>query len=187
MLSTSSTLLYRLCQSTHEAADWERFVDLYTPLLLAWTRRLGLNEHDSADLIQDLFAALVEHLPTFEYNPEKSFRAWLRTLLMNRWRNQVRRRQARQAGEGTLASLSVPDQPPEFEEVEYRQHLVSRALRLMQSEFPDATWKACWETVVHDRPAAEVAAELGISVNSVYLARSRVLRRLREQLHGLLD
>jgi RNA polymerase sigma-70 factor (ECF subfamily) len=186
MLSTSSTLLYRLRNSPQDASAWEKFVDLYTPLLLAWTRRLGLLEHDAADLIQELFTSLVEVLPQFDYDRDKSFRAWLRTLLMNRWRNQQRRRKAIQAGEGVLDTLAAAE-PPEFGEEEYRQHLVARALHLMQSEFPETTWKACWEFVVRDRPAAEVAAELGISVNSVYLAKSRVLRRLREELAGLLE
>lgn len=187
MLSTSSTLLQRLRQAPRESGAWERFVDLYTPLLLAWARKLGLSEHDAADLIQDLFAALVEQLPNFEYDPSKSFRAWLKTLLHNRWRNRLRRRQERQPDSGQLSTVAAPLVPPEFEEAEYRQHLVGRALRLMQGEFPEATWKACWEFAVRGRPAADVAAELGLSVNSVYLAKSRVLRRLREELHGLLD
>jgi RNA polymerase sigma-70 factor (ECF subfamily) len=186
MLTTSASLLQRLRQSPeHEA--WEKFVDVYTPLLFAWTRHLGLNEHDAADLVQDLFAVLVEKLPQFDYDQQKSFRAWLKTILLNRWRNQQRRRAARQPGDSALANLATLEDPPEFEEAEYRRHLVARALRLMQSEFQPATWKACWEFVVHDRPAAEVAAELGLSVNAVYLAKSRVLRRLREELAGLLD
>lgn len=187
MLSTSSTLLRRLRNGPSEAAAWERFVDLYTPLFLAWARRLGLEEHDAADLIQDLFATLLEKLPRFEYDPAKSFRAWLKTLLLNRWRNQQRRRQRQRPAGEALAALPGPNEPPEFEEAEYREHLVGRALRLMRAEFTEQTWRACWETAVHARPASEVAAELGLSVNSVYLARSRVLRRVREELSGLLD
>lgn len=80
-----------------------------------------------------------------------------------------------------------PDPLTELAEAEYRCHLVHRALELMQAEFQTVTWKACWECVVRDRTAAEVAAELGITVNAVYLAKSRVLRRLREELQGLLD
>jgi len=64
---------------------------------------------------------------------------------------------------------------------------VGRALELMRADFQPVTWQACWEFVVRDRPAAEVAAELGITINTVYLAKSRVLRRLREELAGLLD
>lgn len=185
MLSTSSTLLHRLRQPQREAAAWDRFVELYTPLLLAWARRLGLQEPDAADLVQDLFACLVEQLPRFEYDPKKSFRAWLKTLLLNRWRNLARRRQARTGAD--LADLPAPDADPDAEEREYRQHLVSRAAKLIEHEFPAASWRAFWQTAVVGRPVAEVAAELGVTANTVYLARSRVLRRLREELHGFLD
>jgi RNA polymerase sigma-70 factor (ECF subfamily) len=72
-------------------------------------------------------------------------------------------------------------------ETEYRHWLVGRALELMRAEFQPTTWKACWECVVNSRPAADVAAELGISVGAVYMAKSRVLSRLRQELTGLLD
>jgi RNA polymerase sigma-70 factor (ECF subfamily) len=72
-------------------------------------------------------------------------------------------------------------------EAEFQQHLAIRALELMKAEFQPTTWKACWEHVVCDRDPAEVAKELGITVNAVYLAKSRVLRRLRQELAGMLD
>ena len=81
---------------------------------------------------------------------------------------------------------ALPDEEP-FDEVEYRQQLVRRALQIMQAEFEPTTWKACWESVVSGRAATEVAAELGVSVDVVYGAKSRVLRRLRQELAGLLD
>jgi RNA polymerase sigma-70 factor (ECF subfamily) len=87
----------------------------------------------------------------------------------------------------TLTDLASPPQFEAFDEAEYRQHLVSRALQLMQAEFSPTTWKACWEHVVAGRPASEVAAELGIAVGSVYVAKSRVMSRLREELQGLMD
>ena len=81
----------------------------------------------------------------------------------------------------------VPNDAAVLEEQEYRQYVVARALQMMQTDFEPATWKACWETVVQGRAVAEVAAELGISNNAVYLARSRVLGQLRRDLGGLLD
>ena len=82
-----------------------------------------------------------------------------------------------------------PQAPAEdpLEEREYRQFVLGQALRIMSADFEPATWQACWETVVAGRPPAEVAAELGITVNAVYLAKSRVLGRLRQDLEGLLD
>ena len=161
---------------------------MYTPLLAAWTRRLGLPQQEAADLLQDIFTVLVEKLPTFRYDPEKSFRAWLKTILLNRWRNDLRKRaHVKEQGDAGLSEVAAADDLCEFEEEEYRSYLVRRALELMRAEFQPATWKACWEFVVLDRPATEVAAELGITINAVYLSKSRVLRRLREELAGLLD
>lgn len=183
MSATPVSLLERLRQSP-AGEDWARFVDIYTPLMLTWSHRLGLDEHDTADLAQEVFAALVEHLPRFEYDPARSFRAWLKTVFLNAWRKKQRRPPA-----GPLDADRVADPDPalEVDEAEHRRYVVRRALGVMQAEFEPATWRACWELVVQDRPAAEVAAELGTTVNAVYLAKSRVLRRLRTELAGLID
>src|SRR5437016_1663068 len=97
--STSSSLLQRLAQPA-EAGSWDRFVELYTPLMFAWTARMGLSDHDAADLVQDVFAILVEKLPTFRYDPDKSFRAWLKTVLLNRWRERLRKGKAAKEARG---------------------------------------------------------------------------------------
>jgi RNA polymerase sigma-70 factor (ECF subfamily) len=179
--------LERLRQPAEQAA-WARFVDLYTPLLYSWGRRLGLQPQDAADLVQDVFTVLVEKLPGFRYDPHKSFRAWLRTVLLNKWRNRRRRHaEAPLPAAGALPDRAPAEAPDALAEAEYRQRLVGRALHLMRAEFQPATWKACWEVVAGGRPAPEVARELGLTVNAVYLAKSRVLRRLREELDGLLD
>jgi RNA polymerase sigma-70 factor (ECF subfamily) len=188
MEQTSASLLERLRQPGEQEA-WTRFVRLYTPFLYQWARRLELKEQDAADLVQEVFLVLVQKLPEFSYDRHKSFRGWLRTVMLNKWRDHQRRHAPVPVpqGEMFLSELVGPDEIADFQEAEYRQHLVGRALRLMQVEFQPATWQACWEHVVSGRPAAEVAAELGISVDSVYAAKSRVLRRLRQELQGLLD
>jgi RNA polymerase sigma-70 factor, ECF subfamily len=188
MHTTSISLLERIRQPAEREA-WGRFVDLYTPLLYYWACRLGMQESDAADLVQDVFAVLVQKLPAFTYDNGKSFRGWLRTITYNKWRDFQRRRAAAPANgnPAVLANLPAPDSLDTFWEREYRECLVGRALELMQSEFEPATWKACWECVVSDRPAAEVARELGLSVDSVYAAKSRVLRRLRQELSGLFE
>ena len=187
MLTTPPSLLERLRQAPERQA-WDRFVDVYTPLLFAWAGRLGLTGHDAADLVQDVFATLVEKLPEFQYDPQRSFRAWLKTVLVNRWRKLQRRAAVEKRSPGAdLNAVAAAPEVPEFEVEEYRGYLVRRALAVMEAEFQPVTWKACCESVVRDRPVAAVAAELGITVNAVYLARSRVLRRLREELSGLFD
>jgi RNA polymerase sigma-70 factor (ECF subfamily) len=188
MHTTSASLLERLRLPTDQAA-WERFVQLYTPLLYYWARHLGLQPNDAADLVQDVLTALVQKLPGFVYDRHKSFRNWLRTLTLNRWRNNQRRRAVPvlNSAEVDLADQTSPDPVEAFAEAEYRQHLVGRILELMRAEFEPGTWMACWEHVVAGRSAADVAGELGISVGAVYVAKCRVLRRLRQELHGLLD
>lgn len=184
-MDTSATLLERLRQPSQEQA-WTRFVDLYTPLLFHWARRMGCQEADAADLVQEAFTLLLRKMPEFNYDSQKSFRAWLRTVSLNCWHNLQRRKGLPLESDPSLSV--VPDPGNEaFWETDYRNHLVERALQLMQSEFQPATWRSCWECVVNGRPPGEVAAELGISVNAVYIARSRVLSRLREELAGLLD
>jgi RNA polymerase sigma-70 factor (ECF subfamily) len=187
---TSASLLERVRNpADHEA--WKRFVQLYTPVLYAWTRELGMQAQDAADLVQDVFVVLVQQLPHFSYDRHRSFRAWLRTVLLNKWRDRRRHGAALvlDSGEATLAALAGPPgaEGPGLEEAEYRQQLVGRALEIMQAKFQPATWKACWESVVAGRPVEEVAGELGISVNAVYVAKSRVLRQLRRELGELLD
>jgi RNA polymerase sigma-70 factor (ECF subfamily) len=186
VFTTPPSLLQRLRESP-EQATWEKFVDMYTPLLVAWSRRLGLTEHDVADLVQDIFTILVEQLPRFRYDDQKSFRAWLKTVLQNRWRRLSQKRAAEMPAGSHIDELPNPGGWYELEEEEYRRYLVRRALELMQTDFEPATWRACWEFVVNDRPAADVAKQLGITVNAVYLAKGRVLRALREELAGLLD
>ena len=87
MLSTPASLLERL-RRPEPGQAWEQFVRMYTPLLCQWARRLGLQDHDVADLVQDVMVRLHQKLPEFVYDPAKSFRAWLRTVLINQWRNQ---------------------------------------------------------------------------------------------------
>ena len=188
MYTTSVSLLERLRRPAEQEAGWKRFVQLYTPLLFHWSRKLGLSADDAADLVQEVLTLLVQKLPEFNYDERRSFRGWLRTITLNKWRDYRRRRQLpREPGGATLVEVEGPDGAAAFEEAEYRRHLVKQALELMQAEFQPVTWKACWEYMIADRPAGEVARELGISVNAVYLAKSRVLGRLRQELAGLLD
>lgn len=186
MQNTPVSLLQRLHQPGEQHA-WTRFVQLYSPLLARWAHRVGLQGQDVDDFLQDVFTVLVRKLPEFHYNPHKRFRSWLWTVAMNRLRERRRGRTVPLQGGGDLAELPTPDTTENVDEVEYRAYLVQRALELMQAEFQPTTWKAFWECVTANRSAAEVGQELGLTVDAVYAAKSRVLRRLREELEGLLD
>jgi RNA polymerase sigma-70 factor, ECF subfamily len=186
MDTTSPSLLIRLRRPDQHFA-WARFVQLYTPLLLNWAHRWGLQDQDAADLVQEVFVTLVQKLATFQYDQERSFRSWLHLIALNKYRDFCRRRGVRGPTGGDLDDLAAPAEPDDLAETEYQQHLVSRALQLMQAEFAPKMWKACWEHVVAGRPVADVAAELGIAEGTVYVAKSRVMMRLRQELGGLLD
>ncbi len=180
---TPASLLERLAHPDN-GTDWERFVDLYLPLLFYWSRKLGLQEHDAADLVQDILTTLVQKMPHFQYDQTQSFRAWLRTLLMNRFRDRQRRAQPTQV-------LNV-DPPGEdaallLEESEYDQLLVQHAMKYLKREFREKTWKAFWEHGAMGRSAEEVAKELQVTPGAVYAAKFRVLAKLRAELKGLLD
>jgi RNA polymerase sigma-70 factor (ECF subfamily) len=187
MQTTPSSLLVRLRQPGEQQA-WARFVELYAPLLYDWARRFRLQPDDAADLVQDVFVILVRKLPEFVDEPGKRFRGWLWTVVHNAWRSRLRK-----AGRGPRADpadpdeLAAPEAPSEMEAQEYSRYLISRGLRVVRDDFQPTTWKAFEEHVIAGRPAAEVAAELGVTVNAVHLARSRILRRLRAELAGLLD
>lgn len=162
---------------------------LYTPLLFHWSKRLGLPEADAGDLVQAVLSQMVRELPKFSYRPGSRFRGWLWTVTLNKHRERKRRRLEQPHGEfvGDEEPTSPHGLTQEIDEAEYRSYLVDRALQLMRTDFQPATWQACWKYVAEGRPAAEVAAELGLSVNAVHLAKARVLRRLRRELEGLLD
>lgn len=190
MHTTPVTLLQQLRRPDAHAA-WQRFVALYTPLLYHWARRLGLKKPDAADMVQDIFVVLLDKLPQFTYDQRGSFRGWLRAVTFNKWREMQRRAATPGAMPmqlvGEVAGGDCAAALDEAEEAEYRRRLVGGALKLISSEFQPATWRAFWQYVVQGRPAAEVARETELTVNSVYIIKSRVLSRLRLELDGFMD
>jgi RNA polymerase sigma-70 factor (ECF subfamily) len=127
-------------------------------------------------------------LPKFQYQQNGSFRAWLRTVTLNKWRERERKAQLPIESRAGIFDHADPDDPiRDFWDNEYRERLTARALQLMRDEFQETTWRAFWAVVVQSRSGEDVAAELGITVGAVYAAKSRVLRRLRSELAGLTE
>lgn len=188
MSTTSVSLICRLSSSSADEA-WQRFVQLYSPLLFHWARKIGLGPEEAADIVQDVMLVLLNKLPEFEYDPSRSFRGWMRTITLNHCRTYLRQRSRgpQEVLGQEMQQIAAGDDVELFSDEEYRTHLTRRALEIMQTEFETATWRACWEQVVQGRKAAEVADELGLSRNAAYLAKSRVLQRLRQELDGLWD
>lgn len=189
MFETSHTLLARLRTEDRNAA-WERFVRLYEPLLRHWAKKSGFHEADAADLTQEVFVKLVQIVGSYEIRPGQTFRAWLFIVARNCGLDFRRRRATRE--EGMASGLSgVAAREDEdlatLDEQEYRQLLTRRALELIRPDFSEKTWRA-FELATHEGISAQQVAErLDVSANAVYLARNRVLSRLREELEGFVD
>lgn len=187
MPTTSLTLLHRLRQPGQTEA-WDRFVRLYAPLLVRWAQVQGFHAADTEDLTQSVLLKLLRLLPTYERRDGQAFRGWLFTVCRNECRDFRGRRATRPLpGSDGLADVAGPDDPGEPDAVGYRRQLVHRALDVIRTDFTPATWDAFARFVLDGQPAASVAAALGTTTNAVYLARNRVLTRLREELAGLLD
>jgi RNA polymerase sigma-70 factor (ECF subfamily) len=183
---TSVSLLLRLRRGSDQTA-WERFVELYTPLMYGWATRLGAQDGDACDLVQDVLVILFRVLPTFDYDRERSFRSWLRTVVTNKWRERWRKLAPTVVSADVLDGLSDGDVESSWDDAQERAELCRQALGLIREEFSPTTWAAFVQTAVEGRPVTDVCAELGLSANAVYLARSRVLSRLRQELAGLWE
>ena len=187
--ATPVSLLARL-RVTQGFEDWARFVKLFTPVIFRIGKRAGLSADDAIDLTQDVFVVLARTLPNFEYDSSKSFRGWLYTITRNKLRENARGKRLPTCHLSEEMMSILGDDSEEFmglEAREYRQMIVARALRLMKQQFSSTTWKACWEHLVSGRTAADVGEELGISPGAVYVAKSRVLKRLRDELEGIWE
>ncbi len=187
MATTSLTLLDRLSRPDQPDA-WDQFVRLYAPVLLRWAVSQGFRSEDAEDLTQTVLVKLIRLLPKYERRENQSFRGWLFTICRNECRDFQTRRATRAlpSAEGlfAVADKSLAD---DLDEAEYRRQLVRRTLELVRPDFTTATWDAFSQFVLHGRRAADVAQALGTTANAVYLARNRVLTRVRKELAGLLD
>jgi RNA polymerase sigma-70 factor, ECF subfamily len=186
MTSTSESLLRSLAGPASPSA-WERFVEICTPLIFHWGRRSGLTVHNASDLVQDVFAIFLRHLPRFEYDRQRSFRGWLRTVTVNRFRELARRRHPVTGQPEALAAIADENTLASSWDTAYRQDLVAHAVRSLEGEFSPPVWKALTDLLASGLPARDVASLHGISVWTLYAAKSRLLRRLRTELDGMLD
>ena len=169
-MKTPASLLQRLRQATNQEA-WARLVQLYLPLICYWARRAGLQDADVADLSQEVFTVLFRVLPDFNYDKHKSFRAWLRTLTLNKWREMRRRAGLPLLGDDfALGELAAADGSNLWED-EHTAYLSSRALHLMRTDFDVSTWQACWDTVIDETPAAVVGAKVTVTTQVAPTAR----------------
>jgi RNA polymerase sigma-70 factor, ECF subfamily len=184
-METSLSWLGRLVAAP-TGSDWRRLNDVYGPLFAEWLARLGVPHSDRDDLTQEALVAVLRRVAEFEHRGPGAFRAWLRGILTNQARKFFRDRHAAPAFDFDALADDRSELARRWDR-EHDEHLAARALRAAEPDFAPATWRAFTRHVLDGTPAAEVAAELELSVNSVLLAKSRVLKRLREELRGLVD
>lgn len=189
--STSLTLLERVKLRDQQA--WRRFAGLYGPIVFDWSQAAGLQASD-ADVTQEVFRAVMAGVSEFRRErPGDSFRGWLYAIARNKLRDHFRSRAKPGQAIGRPDAQRRLEQIAEWSDSDndalsrVSSALTRRALQIMQTEFEASTWQAFWKTAVEERPASDVARELGLTLAAVYKAKSRVLNHLRRELDGLAD
>jgi RNA polymerase sigma-70 factor (ECF subfamily) len=188
---SSASLIKRL--QARDPQAWRRFTVIYGPLVLGWSRRAGLQQSDAEDVVQETFQSVATHVRDFRRDRAgDSFRGWLWTIARSKLHDHFRRQGRQTAAAGGSAAYrrleELTEGPPtDLAGQEEMASVTRRALSIIQTDFQDSTWRAFWRTAIDRQPAAAVAAELGISVAAVYMARSRVLVRLRQELDEAFD
>jgi RNA polymerase sigma-70 factor (ECF subfamily) len=176
-------LLIRVRDQADQTA-WERFAEVYTPFIYNVCKKRGLQDADASDVAQEVMQTVASAISRFEYDQKKgSFRSWLFSVTRARITDFHRKQQRQPAvSGGTVVQELLAAQPDAEEnawEHSWQQHLLEWASERVKSEFEPSTWKAFWATAVHGQGVEEVARELKLSSGAVYIARSRVLARLR--------
>jgi RNA polymerase sigma-70 factor (ECF subfamily) len=186
--ATRPSLLVRIRDRKDEDA-WRQFVALYTPLVYRFARRRGLQDADAADLAQDVLRAVAVAASHLEYDPQRgSFRGWLFGVARHKLSDFLAKQERQCQGSGdTSAQIRLMEHPAPAAEAalwdqEYERRLFEWAAEQVRGGFTDQTWQAFWQTAVEGREAKETAAALGMTLGAVYIAKSRVLARLRKQI-----
>jgi RNA polymerase sigma factor (sigma-70 family) len=189
---TRLSLLVRLRNAQDEQA-WAEFSAIYSPLIYRLARRKGLQDADAADLVQEVMRAVASAIDRWDPDPARGpFRNWLFRIARNMMINFLASRRRHPPGVGGTAfscmieeSVVASQEDSAQFDLEYKRQLFRWAADQIRDEFLDSTWSAFWKTWVVGKKAKDVAEELGLSVGAVYMARSRVVARLREVVEAV--
>lgn len=189
--STSTSLMRRV--RDHDETAWRQLVELYLPLIFHWCRSANLQDHDASDISQDVLKAVAKHIGTFERdNPDQSFRAWLATITKHRIVDHLRSvaKRAEAAGGTDAHQLMQQAEDPASEVLtsssmfQLGDERLLKALEEVRGRCKEETWQAFWRTTVLGEAPYTVAEELGIPLNSVHQASSRLLKRIRKEMES---
>jgi RNA polymerase sigma-70 factor (ECF subfamily) len=186
-LHTQTSLLVRL-RDARDTESWQTFVTIYGPLIYRYCRRKGLQDADAADVGQEVLTQVARSMSTFEYQRERGrFRDWLGTVTRHKIGRCLEKKQrgaqaaGGEQGDDVLDRLPAPEAENDWT-VEYNARVLQAALERIRWHFEPATWRAFELAWREQRPAAEAAQELDLPIEAVYWAKSRVLKRLREEI-----
>ena len=182
-VTTHTSLLARLGDGA-DAAAWREFEERYGELIRSIARSRGLQPNDCDDVIQEVLLSLTKAMRSFEYDPQKGrFRAYLKTTTLHAISRLVRQKHG-------LASLDTIEDAARLEssdqaveqawEAEWRANHVRQAMRILETEFKPSELRAFQRYAVEGHEVRDTAAALQITVNQVYQAKSRILKRLAE-------
>lgn len=194
MADTSASLL-DILRDRPDGAHWARLVELYSPLIRHWLRQHTLPTADADDLVQEVLTVVVRRIPEFHRQPRTgAFRAWLRTITANClrdfWRSQRIRPRVAGADDFQEVLEQLADSASGLSrqwDAEHDRFVTQKLLEKLEGEFQAPTWRAFRGVAIDGRSPDEVAKELGMTVNAVFIAKSRVLARLRHEARGFVD
>jgi RNA polymerase sigma-70 factor (ECF subfamily) len=190
---TRASLLVRL-RDPADADAWKEFARLYASVIYGFARKRGLQDADAADLMQEVLRSVAAAVGRLDYDPRKgTFRGWLYSITRNKVYNflEGRRRHPRGTGDSN-AHQRLEEQPGREVDAddwdkEYERKAFAWAADRVKGEFQPSTWQAFWHTAVDGQSAKDVGHQLGLSPGAVYVAKSRVLARLKEEIRQLSD
>jgi RNA polymerase sigma-70 factor, ECF subfamily len=192
--TTSVSLLERLRAVKPEESDWQRLHSMYLPLIRRWLGRVPGLGHEADDLAQEVLIVVVREIPQFQRQRVGSFRAWLRLVTVNRLRTHRKRQLRRRPSVALDAEQKFVEQLADSNgdlarqwDREHDRHVFENLLSVVRPNFEPKTWEAFQRFAVEGIPAAQVSAELGTTENAVLQAKSRILKRLRQEAGELLD
>jgi RNA polymerase sigma-70 factor (ECF subfamily) len=188
---TDFTLLARLRQDPKDQAAWGDFVARYGPKILGWCRRWRLQQADCQDVTQEVLLKLNRLMATFEYDPARSFRAWLKTLAHHAWCDFVAQRRREGLGRcdsqlvAFLESSKAGADLAEDLQDEFRREVLDRAMARVRPRVASRTWDAFCLTALEGWSGSAAGGQLQMKVAQVYLAKSRVTKRIEQEVRRL--
>src|SRR5438445_4636991 len=188
---TRASLLVQLRDGANRGA-WQEFINVYGPVVYGFARKRGLQDADAADLMQEVMRSVSTAIGRLDYDRNQgTFRGWLFTITRNKIFNFLSARRIRPQGSGdTTTNRLLETHPDESDgsdawELEYQRRLAALAMERVKGEFQETTWRAVWLTAVEGLATADAAAQVGLSPGAIYVARSRVLSRLKEEVEAM--